>query len=670
MIQTIQRLITLLLILLFPGILYAGQNHPQPLTVTDSMGRAYSFDHAPKRVVSLVPDISEILFAIGAGNSLVGITRHTTPPASSRQPAIVGGFRSPSIEKIDKLNPDLIITADIQHEVHSYFQGKRPLLTLKATGIDSAMERIRLLGRIFGHEKEAQRIIADNRRKLDLIAKKTAKIPPAKRQRVVRLMGRSRLAVPGDDSFQNDFIRAAGGIPPTFHKNGQVVTIDTAQWQKFNPQVIYGCGEGRPEILDTEGVKGVEAVRKGRYLSFPCIYTCRAGIHIGDFVSTLSARIYSKEFSDPSRQVAPNHVLNEKNVDVQLPYVHRARVVNEDIFDFTNRTLLVDFTAPQTILSSLDGWRKNITTVGNHYFPPPSWGLAPGLNDLRRLSFATLKLSQKHTSLLFTGADMNNLAISRKDFKKMTIYALVTAGVRSNAVRMSRDTGNYYEPGTINILLLTNMHLSHRAMTRAIISATEGKTAALEDLDIRSTYSPDLAATGTGTDNILVVQGEGLPIDNAGGHSKMGELIAKAVHDGVTEAIAKQNSILPTRSLFARLDERHIRLYSILAQGEGKCIGLDKQSLFVSMENLLLNPYYAGYITSALAISDANQRGLAPDLQAFATWGKAVSRSISGTGDIKETYHLAQGRLPKVLTMAFQSMVNGLCTPHTSSSKS
>jgi len=59
----------------------------------------------------------------------------------------------------------------------------------------------------------------------------------------------------------------------------------------------------------------------------------------------------------------------------------------------------------------------------------------------------------------------------------MEILALVTAGVKSNAVRMSKDTGRYYEPGTINIILLPNMKLTSRAMTRAIISATEAKTA-------------------------------------------------------------------------------------------------------------------------------------------------------------------------------------------------
>ena len=57
-------------------------------------------------------------------------------------------------------------------------------------------------------------------------------------------------------------------------------------------------------------------------------------------------------------------------------------------------------------------------------------------------------------------------------------------------MRMSVDEGPFYEPGTINIVLLTNMKLSPRAMARAIITATEAKTAALQDLDVRSSVQP------------------------------------------------------------------------------------------------------------------------------------------------------------------------------------
>ena len=134
-------------------------------------------------------------------------------------------------------------------------------------------------------------------------------------------------------------------------------------------------------------------------------------------------------------------------------------------------------------------------------------------------------------------------------------------------MRMSVDEGLFYEPGTINIILLTNMKLTPRAMARAIITATEAKTAAMQDLDIRSSVSPAKSqATGTGTDEVLVVEGRGKRIDDAGGHCKLGELIATAVYDGVKEAVYRQNGITARRSVFRRLQERRIDVHKILGE--------------------------------------------------------------------------------------------------------
>ena len=120
---------------------------------------------------------------------------------------------------------------------------------------------------------------------------------------------------------------------------------------------------------------------------------------------------------------------------------------------------------------------------------------------------------------------------------------------------MAEDIGSWYEPGTINMILLTNMRLTPRGMQRAIISATEAKTAALQDLDIRSSYTPMVnPATGTGTDNIIVVQGAGTRIDNAGGHSKMGELIARMlrlVQDERPDALEVHRSLERIRDQLA-----------------------------------------------------------------------------------------------------------------------
>ena len=254
---------------------------------------------------------------------------------------------------------------------------------------------------------------------------------------------------------------------------------------------------------------------------------------------------------------------------------------------------------------------------------------------------------------------MDNLSIKQAKFRNMEVYALITAGVKSNAVRMSKDVGRFYEPGTINIILLSNMKLSPRAMIRAIISATEAKTAALMDMDIRSSYVPQFyKATGTGTDNIIIVQGMGGEIDNAGGHSKMGELIAKAVYEGVQEAIYRQNGLTTDRNIFQRLKDRRVSIYGLISGIDCEC-NMKKSDLGATVEEILLDPRYAGFLETAFPLSDDYEMGLIEDLFAFELLCKNMAEKIAGKG-ILELKEIVETRdIPVVLRMALNAILNG-----------
>lgn len=642
----------------------------QPITFTDSSGSEITITTRPARVISLVPSVTEIIIQLGAANSLLALTYHDTWPAETAEKSIVGGFFNPDLDRVAALNPDTIFYSSIQDGVVERFDtGKTTLINISAKTLAESFDHIRLLGRIFGKVDKAEQIISEQQRQLELIKQKTEKIPNEKRLRTVRLMGRDKVMVPGDDSFQNEYIRSAGGIAPTFGENGSIIELSVEQWQQFNPQVIYGCGGDREvlPILSEPGWKDVEAVQNNRIIFFPCDLTCRASTHTGYFVSWLAARLYEQEFSNASQLVLPAQIVGRSKLDIALDYVQQAETVYSDIFDFRNKSLLIQFSQPMTILSTLEGWRNEIKYVGNHYFPPPSWGLGhnEGLAGLKKRTFSALNLSENDTSMLFTGADMDKLAIGTATFKEMEAIALVTAGVQGNAVRMAKDIGRYYEleetskdpadkkPGTINTIILTNTTLSKRAMTRALISAVEAKSAALQDLDIRSTATPTVhPATGTGTDNVLIVQGDGPKIDATGGHTKMGELIAKAVYDGVLQAVAKQNGITAKRSVFARLKDRRTTAWQLSRLcGCGSELGL-------GLEQLLLEPKYSSFIEAALAISDQYENGLIKDLSSFDSWCKSIATEIAGTE--VELQAVETSEQPLVMRKALGALVSGL----------
>ena len=626
--------------------------------IADDAGQILNFPAPPSRVVSLLPSVTEAICSMGAAESLVGVTYHDTGLGGVLARArIVGGAFTPQFKIIDDLDPDILIIAprDFKRAKAERGAGSScPVLVIDDTlNLPGAEARFRMIGEIFGRSAEAERILRENRELTGLISRKIAKIPEARRRRVICLTpGNGGLMTPGDNSFQAEIIAAAGGIPGKFGvETVEPVTLD--RWREFAPDVVYAVDEefGKVrELLSRDGWKEAPAVKNGRVHSFPSTLVCRASARVGYFTAWLASTVYDEEFSDVSKLVLPQEIISERAVPLNVPYVKRARIVESRIMDFVHRTLLVDFKKPQKIISTVSG-ERNVETAGNSTSPAPTWSIYHKLGFGRSLAdlFKVLGLDEGKTDIMVTGADMNNLAIESASYRDMTATAIVTAGVENNAQRASKDAGFWYEPGTINIILMTSHKLSGQALTRAIVTVTEAKTAALWDMDARSAQTPLLnQATGTGTDTVIVVAGEGVPLNSSGGHSKMGELIAEAVHKGVRKAILRQNGKAPFRSVFERLAERDISTYGLIDGSQPE------------LEELLLSPLYSGFIESALSLSDAGEMGQIADLASFNAWALHVAREIAGRPLERVEDAVLRDDLPPVVRTAFDALCTGL----------
>ncbi len=220
---------------------------------------------------------------------------------------------------------------------------------------------------------------------------------------------------------------------------------------------------------------------------------------------------------------------------------------------FNSRTALVVFKRPRAALSTRHGYRF-IRAAALHGAPPSVW---PFISRLGVATYegAILASALKgrgpgpgQAVLLSTAADSRCMAIETRKYAWLKVTALVTAGAGSNAMRAGTDYGDWLEGrkvprrphGTINVLLIVNVDLTPAALARLIITVTEAKTAALQDLGIRSSYTPRVLATGTGTDEVVIVAGLGRRQDQAGGHTKLSELAARAVHTAVLTALIRQ----------------------------------------------------------------------------------------------------------------------------------
>jgi adenosylcobinamide amidohydrolase len=228
----------------------------------------------------------------------------------------------------------------------------------------------------------------------------------------------------------------------------------------------------------------------------------------------------------------------------------RAEILYHEYQGFEVKTLLVSFEEKRRVISTWNGY-KEVSFVANVYQPLSlSQITMKNYQEFEERFPAVLGVPRREIVFLSTGADMDNVAVCEKSYQEFTVCCLATGGVKDNALRTGVDGANWVERngkfgnmlGTINIILLTNATLSDGAMARAIITATEAKTAALQDLDVRSTSTPQKQATGTGTDNMIIVSGKSLgePIRCTGGHTKMGELVGVSTKIAVAEAIKKQ----------------------------------------------------------------------------------------------------------------------------------
>ena len=195
-----------------------------------------------------------------------------------------------------------------------------------------------------------------------------------------------------------------------------------------------------------------------------------------------------------------------------------------------------------------------------------------GLGGYHDTVCAEIGLPPEHTAVMGTAANMNYVAVATQADDDIEVTAAVTAGVEGNATTAGepatwRETASGMQQvpayaGTINMILLVNHPLTVAALARAVMTMTEGKSAALQRLAVPSKLHVDLA-TGTGTDQYcLAAPATGaITLTSASPHMKLGELIGRVARDATVEALRWQNGLEAsyTRGVFHALGRFGVR---------------------------------------------------------------------------------------------------------------
>ena len=245
---------------------------PPPGNVVDNLDRTINISEIPQRIVSLAPSNTEILFALGLGDRVVGVTEFCNYPEEAKTKPKIGGFSTVDIEKVVYLEPDLVLAAEIHSKTVIPALEKLGLtvLALAPVSLDEVTGNITLVGRVTGQDKVASKLVDDLRRRIEAVANKTQDLALDQRPRVLYLTWHDPLWTAGKDTLADEIITKAGGQNIAYDLSGDKV-IDLETVLHRNPQVIIaavGMGAGEDltwQYVTTEPrLKNTEALLNNR----------------------------------------------------------------------------------------------------------------------------------------------------------------------------------------------------------------------------------------------------------------------------------------------------------------------------------------------------------------------------------------------------------------------
>jgi iron complex transport system substrate-binding protein len=257
----------LVLAALAPGVRAAQSVSPR--VVIDETGRKVTVPAEVRRVVSIAPSVTEIIYALGAEARLVGDTDYCDDPPEAKTKPHVGALLNPSFEAILALKPDLVISSAINRPetVLALERLGIPVYATDPHSVEGTVDSIEGLGELIGAEREGKMLASQLRARLDDLRHRLVGRPP---KRVLFVVWEDPLISTGPHTFLADALRRAGA---------ESVVETTQDWPKLSleeavrlqPEALVFAGAGaRAGTDDYDGLRerpgwsALEAVKQGR----------------------------------------------------------------------------------------------------------------------------------------------------------------------------------------------------------------------------------------------------------------------------------------------------------------------------------------------------------------------------------------------------------------------
>ncbi|MGO8735234.1 MAG: ABC transporter substrate-binding protein [Terriglobia bacterium] len=264
--------------------------------VIDQTGRTVNVPDNPHRLVSLAPNITEIVYALGLGDELVGDTDYCDFPPQAKNKPHIGTMLNPSLERIVALKPDLALGTPEANRRETAAQLERlgiPVFGVTASTLAGTLASIEDLGKILGRASEARSLVVEMQSRIDRVEKRIEGQPKPK---VLFVVWYRPLITVGPTTFIADVIRAAGGIPIGENLKGEWPRLTLEELLPQNPGVILlpkteSFSPSTEEFQSLPGWKDLPAVKERR-MFFVSETVMRPGPRLVDALEELAGVLH------------------------------------------------------------------------------------------------------------------------------------------------------------------------------------------------------------------------------------------------------------------------------------------------------------------------------------------------------------------------------------------
>ncbi len=266
---------------------------------TDEVGRRVEIKPSPQRIISLAPSLTEALFALGLGERIAGVTTFCNYPPEALRKEKVGGYVTPSLERVVALKPDLVI-GPAEGELRSFVGELTRLGTavyiINPRSVSDVLRSIRNIGDVTSASSRAVEVVAAMQKKMQAVREKTNGLP---RPRVLHVLAHNPLISSGKDTFVGDLIRLAGGTNIAESAGGKHPHLSMEEVIAQNPEVILLSSMKSEQAGHKEWWRRwreISAVRSNRIYTMDSDLILRSSPRIVDGLVDVAKALHPKAF--------------------------------------------------------------------------------------------------------------------------------------------------------------------------------------------------------------------------------------------------------------------------------------------------------------------------------------------------------------------------------------